>query len=174
MKANDSFIPLGVISGAHGIKGAVKLRPFTSEASNPLAYDLQDQNGSAWKLKQIGTAKGQLICTIEGISDRNAAEKLKGTLLGAPRSALPAADEEGEFYIEDLVGMNVNLDNGAPYGTVKAVHNFGAGDIIEVALEGRQDEMYSFDERTFPRVNIAARTLTLSPPEVLAGDDKSS
>lgn len=169
MKANDPFIPLGVISGAHGIKGAVKLRPFTSETSNPLAYALQDQNGTAWKLKQIGSAKGQLICTIEGISDRNAAEKLKGTLLGTARSALPEPQDDGEFYIEDLIGMNVCLEGGEAYGTVKAVHNFGAGDIIEVSGTNG-DEMFSFDERTFPELNIAQRTLTLSPPEVLASE----
>lgn len=92
-------------------------------------------------------------------------------MLGVLRSALPEPEDDGEFYIEDLIGLRVLLEDGSDYGRVKAVYNFGAGDIIEVSGK-RGDELFSFDERTFPALDGGAQTLTLSPPEVLATSEQ--
>jgi 16S rRNA processing protein RimM len=161
----DEFVVLGVITGAHGIKGGVKLRSFTSDPLAIFSYDLRSSDGTAFTLKHTGEAKGQLICSVKDIRYRDEAEKLKGTKLGVARSALPAPEED-EAYIEDLIGMAVALEDGTPYGTVKAIHNFGAGDILEVATADG-DQMFSFDAQTVTQINEAARTLTLRPPEVL-------
>ena len=154
---------LGVISGAHGIKGAFKLRAFTGSPEALLDYDLHDASGRAFKLKRIGEAKGQLICTLPDMRYRDEAEKLKGTQLGVARSALPAPDPD-EFYIEDLVGMSAMLEDGSPYGTIKAVHNFGAGDILEISTD-HGDEMLSFDEQTV--LEIGDVSITICLPEIL-------
>ena len=158
---------LGVISGAHGIKGAVKLRPFTDAPEAILSYTLTTKDGDPFPLKRIGEAKGQLICTLPNIRYRDEAEKLKGTKLGVARSALPAPDPD-EFYLEDLAGLNVLLDDGTPYGTVKAVHNFGAGDILEITTKAG-DEMLSFTEQTVPEIDLKKNEIRVALPEVVKG-----
>lgn len=169
----NPFVPLGVIADAHGIKGAVKLRPFTHSPDAILTYALHDESGKVFTLKAIGVAKDQIICSVEGVSSRNDAEALKGTVLGVHRSAMPQSDADDEFYIEDMVGLRVQLEGGAAYGHVTSVMNYGAGDIIAIQTEQGSEELYSFTHATFPQVDMAARVLTLCPPEILSTEKTS-
>ena len=165
---------LCVITGAHGVSGRVKIKPYTEEPENILAYgELTDDSGTLYPLDITGMAKGQLLCSIDGVTDRNAAEKLRGTKLGVPSDRLPEP-EEGSFYIEDLVGLRVCTSEGEDVGKVKAVHNFGAGDMVEIQPPSGKTELFAFTDANFPEVDIAAGTLTFCAPERIIVKEETS
>jgi 16S rRNA processing protein RimM len=121
---------LGAISGAHGVTGEVRLKLF-GEGIEALSR-LKQFNGGALTLERLRSdGKGGAIARFAGIADRNSAEALRGTLLSVPRSALPPLGE-GEYYHADLLGLAAISDAGEQLGTVVAVENFGAGDVIEI------------------------------------------
>jgi len=168
---------LGHVVGAHGIKGAVLIRSYTGEPEAIADYGpLEDEAGSAHFTLSIegATAKG-LICRIAGVADRTQAEKLKGTALYVPRDRLPPADE-GEYYHADLIGLAVQTDAGAALGTVVAVANYGAGDILEVGTEGSgRTVLYPMTGDVVVSVDLAGGVIVLAPPgEVDVGDEHAS
>ncbi len=118
----DRPVTLAVITGAHGVGGEVKLKLFTDDLTPYRSF-----NGGSLTLKSIRNA----IARFDGVSDRTAAEALRGTALTVPRSALPPL-EEGEYYHADLIGLPCLSTDAQPLGTVVAVDNFGAGDVIEI------------------------------------------
>ncbi len=165
---DNARIILGVITGTHGVHGRVKLKSYTDD---PLAIadyaPLTDTTGEqCFSLRITGQSKGLLIGEIEGITQRGQAEALRGTELCVERSALGDVEEdEDHFYIADLIGRTVILTDGSIYGQVIAVHNYGAGDIIELKAETGKEEMVLFTKANFPFVTEDA--LTFDPPEVL-------
>jgi 16S rRNA processing protein RimM len=126
-----SGIKMGVVIGAQGLAGHVKIRAFTEDPMNIDAYGaLTDGAGTPCKLKIIrATGDGCVIAAIEGVKDRNAAERLKGKEFFV--EALPPA-EDGAFYCSDLIGMKAVDVNGKAIGIVEQVHNYGAGDLLEI------------------------------------------
>lgn len=122
----DRPVTLAVVTGAHGVTGEVRLKLFAEDLA---AY--RRFNGGALTLKSIRDGSNGAIARFAEITDRDAAEGLRGTELTVPRSALPAL-EDGEYYHIDLIGLPVATDTGAPVGSVAAVENFGAGDILEI------------------------------------------
>ncbi len=166
---SEPLLTLAVITGPHGIRGQVKAKPFTAFPDDILAYGpLSSKDGSRqFECTITGDAKGQLILSIKGSDSRNDADALKGTELCVPRSALPEAEDD-EFYINDLVGLTVQLSDGTAHGTIKAMHNFGAGDIVEItrASDGKS-EMQPFLNSAFPEIDMEKRTLTFLPPETI-------
>lgn len=167
---------LGHIVGAHGIRGAVLVRSYTGDPEAIAGYGpLETEGGDArFVLKVQGaTAKG-LICQVEGVSDRTRAEKLKGAALYVERDRLPPADD-GEFYHVDLVGLAAVTETGAPLGTVVAVPNYGAGDLLEVRPgSDKRTVLYPMIEEVVRRVDVAGGVIVLSPPdEVDAGDEQA-
>lgn len=156
---------LGEVAGAHGIRGAVRVRCFTERPENLAAYGpLSDEaGGRQFRLRLIGPAKGGVLAAIEGIADRNAAEALQGLRLFVERAALPATAAE-EYYHADLVGLRAELEDGTALGRVVAVHDFGAGDMIEVAGEAGEARIYPFTREIVPRVEIEAGRLVVMPP----------
>ena len=164
MTANKLCV--GVITGAHGIRGNVRVKSFTAEPRQIAAYGvLSDAAGrTSFRMTVTGEAKGQLIAKIEGVSDRNAAEALKGTDLYVDRDLLPAA-EEGEFYHADLIGLAAELADSTPYGTVKAVYDFGSGDLLEITLTSGKVELLPFTTEVVPTVDLAAGRVIVDPPE---------
>jgi 16S rRNA processing protein RimM len=172
MKKETSVL-LGVITGAHGIQGAVKIKSFTGDPADVAAYGpLSDKSGQrSFTLKIVGEQKGLVIATLEGIRDRNAAEILRGVELYVPRDRMPPV-EEGEYFVEDLIGMEVFSQEGSALGTVKGVHEFGAGPILEIAFQDGREELYSFSHANFPEVDVHARRIIFCPPDVLIVGDK--
>lgn len=167
-KIKHALILLGVITAPHGVRGQVKIKSFTEDPASIFDYSplLGEDGKQAFSLKHEATTKDLLIASIKGVTTREQAESLKNTELFTLKSRLPKAKKD-EFYIEDLVGMQV-LTDGTLYGTVKAAHNFGAGDILEIAAtDSHETELYAFTKKTFPEVDIDARTLTFCPPEVV-------
>ena len=127
----DSRVCVGVVAGAHGVRGLVRVKSFTDDPADIAAYGpLSDKPGRRrFTLEIVGSAKGVLLARIGGVGDRDAAEALRGLEFYVDREALPQTDED-EFYHADLIGLPVFLENGEPYGTVRALHEFGAGDMI--------------------------------------------
>jgi 16S rRNA processing protein RimM len=155
------------IGGAHGIRGEVKLKSFTADPMAVKDYGpLTSEDGSAsFEIEALRPAKGHLVARFRGVSDRDAAERLVHLRLFVPRERLPppAADE---FYHVDLIGLAAVTADGTEIGTVAAVHDFGAGDILELRpRSGGTTIMVPFTEAFVPRVDLAAGRVTVLPPE---------
>lgn len=164
---------LGHIAGAHGIRGAVLVRSYTAEPEAIAGYGpLEDEAGGRCYVLHVegATAKG-LICRVEGIGDRTQAEALKGVALYVRRDRLPPPGA-GEYYHADLIGLQAATKAGAPLGTVIAVLNYGAGDILEVRPAGEtRTVLYPMTEAVVLGVDLAKGMIVLAPPEeVDAGD----
>src|SRR3712207_828538 len=124
---------LGVIVGAQGVRGAMRVKSFTAAPEDVAAYGpVEDETGARrFSLRVVGASRGAVIAKVSGVEDRDAAEALKGTRLFVARSSLPPPDEE-EFYHADLLGLEAVLRDGKSFGRVRAVHDFGAGDSLEL------------------------------------------
>ena len=146
---------LGAVSAAHGISGEVKVKTFTASPESLDAYGpVSTEKGRKLTILTLRATKGdEAIVRFEGVSDRNAAEALKGERLYVPRSALPEP-EKGEFYQTDLIGLRVEDRAGQHLGAVAGVHNFGAGDVIEIACAGGESEFVPFTDDYVPVVDI--------------------
>lgn len=151
MLNRDKLIYLGYIGKAHGIRGNICVKSLMQNPTDIVKMALQDELGSELTLKLEAIKSEFLICSLVGISDRNAAELLRGTKLYTIRSQLPEANDM-EYYIEDLKGLRVISASGKHLGQILEVHNFGAGDIIEVTFSNGESEMYPFTHEFFPTI----------------------
>ena len=157
---------VAVIAGAHGIRGDVRIKSFTADPEGLAAYGpLTDKAGAReFRIKIHGPAGGLLRAHIKGVDDRNAAEALAGVELYVERGQLPKPDED-EFYHSDLIGLRAELEDGSDYGIVHALHDFGAGDVIEIALTAGGTVVLPFTRAVVPSVDLAAGTVVIAPPE---------
>jgi 16S rRNA processing protein RimM len=163
------------IGAAHGVRGEVKLWPFTEDPRAVADYGpLQTEDGGrTFEIESWRPAKDHLVARLKGVSDRNAAETLRNLDLFVPRNRLPPIEEPDTFYHADLVGLDAVTPDGAQVGTVHALHNFGAGDIIEIMPVGNGEAlMLPFNEMTVPKIDLEARQIVIVPPaEVEAKDN---
>lgn len=157
---------LGAVTGPHGVRGLVRIKAFTEDPADVASYGpVEDEaGGRRFDLQVAGRHKDQVIARIPGVGDRDAAQALKGTRFYVDRSALPEP-EDGEFYHADLIGIRVELQDGTALGTVTAVHDFGAGDILEFVDADGRSRMLPFTEATVPAVDLAGGRLVVQPPE---------
>jgi 16S rRNA processing protein RimM len=154
----DERLLLGEIVAAHGIKGLVKVRSFTEAPEDIVAYGpLRDGAGRPVELSLKGPTKGGYLAAVPGVSSRNDAEALRGTQLFVERAMLPdLAVEDEEYYHADLIGLAVERTDGAAFGHIKAMHDFGAGDLLEILPAGSNETiMVSFDKAAVPLVDLA-------------------
>lgn len=162
-------ICVGVVTGAHGLRGLVRVRPFTGVPEDIAAYGpVESGDGTRSFVLEIRnrTGKGQLLVAIEGIADRTAAEALKGTQFFVSRETLPAAAED-EFYFTDLLGLAVVGQGGEPVGTVRAVENFGGGDMLEIDDARGGVSTIPFTRAAVPEVNIDAGRVVVDVNQIL-------
>lgn len=124
-------VTLAAIAGAHGVRGEVRLKLFGEGAESLRAFSVFDAGARKLTLKSVRPANQGAVATFAEITDRSAAEGLRGAILTVPRSALPPLGE-GEYYHHDLIGLPCVSTDGTPIGHVAAVENFGAGDILEI------------------------------------------
>jgi len=159
---------LGAVTGAHGVRGLVKIKPFTENPDDVAAYGpVEDERGTRrFTLSVSGHAKDQVIVRVDGVTDRDGADALRGTRLYVSRAALPEP-EDGAFYHADLIGLAVVSVAGEALGKVTAVYDFGAGDLIEYSGEDGRPRMLPFTEAAVPEVDIAGGRLVVDPPEGL-------
>src|ERR1700676_4189770 len=163
------------IGAAHGVRGAVKLWTFTED---PLAVKyygpLVTKDGARqFEVTQVREAKGHLVATLKGIATREEAERLNGVELYVARDKLPATDEN-EYYHADLIGLTAVDAAGEPLGRVIAIHNFGAGDIIEIAPPNGATLLLPFTHAVVPTVDVAGGRVVIELPAEIEGDDPSN
>jgi len=158
-------ICIGVITGPQGVGGAVRIKSFTERPKDVAAYGpLTDESGLLrLEVRLVGAAKGVLIGRFAGVEDRNQAEALRGLRLYLPRDALPPPAEE-EYYHADLIGLAAMLEDGTLIGRVHAVHDFGAGDTLEIERRGSPPAMVPFTREIVPIVDIDTGRLIVDPP----------
>ncbi len=169
-----SRVCVGEIAGAHGIKGWVRLRSYTEDPAAVVAYGpLADQDGRRRFVVRLQSAcRDGWIARIDGVTDRTAAEALRGTRLYVDRAVLPPTDED-EFYHADLIGLRAErAGDGGEIGTVTAVHDFGAGTMLEVRLPSGRTVAVPFTRAVVPVVDIAAGRVVIDPPDEVDGPDR--
>ena len=166
-------ILLAAIIGAQGLKGEVRVKTFTQSADGVASYGgLHTKDGRRFTVTAARATKpDEAILTLAEITDRTAAEGLKGTELYVTRDALPPTDED-EFYHADLIGLRAEDETGRVLGTVQAIHNYGAGDVIEIARPDGDTVLLPFTRETVPQIEIAQGRIQVAvPEEIEAGDE---
>lgn len=160
---------IGEIGRPQGLKGELRLRSYAAEPQAIAAYGpLADEAATrSFEIESVRADAKSLVVRIKGVTSREAAETLTGTRLYVSRALLPAAGEE-EWYHADLVGLDALDASGTKLGTVVAAHNFGAGDLIEVALaEGGATLLIPFTRDAVPEVDVEGGWLKIVPPEMI-------
>ncbi|MGH6728087.1 MAG: ribosome maturation factor RimM [Pseudolabrys sp.] len=162
------------IGAAHGIRGEVKLWSFTEDPMAVAQYGpLETEDGARrFEIEAARPAKDHLVARIAGIADRDAAEQLRNTDLFVPRDRLPPIEDADTFYHADLVGLAAVSETGAALGTVTAVHNFGAGDLIEIAPAEGEPLLLPFNETTVPTIDLAAGRIVVVLPAVIEAKEE--
>ena len=157
---------LAAVIGAQGLKGAVKVKLFTEAPEALSSYGpLHDAHGRKFEITAFRTAKpGEAVISFSGIGDRSAAEALKGTELFVAREALPATGDE-EFYHADLIGLEAQDSEGRVLGKVAVIHNYGAGDVMEIALPDGDSVLLAFTRETVPTIDIPGGRIVVAVPE---------
>jgi 16S rRNA processing protein RimM len=166
----DKRICVARIGAAHGTTGEVRLWSFTADPRAVAGYGaLTTADGRTIEIASLRTGKEFLIARIAGVTDRNGAERLCNLDLFIPRDRLPppAADE---FYHTDLIGLTAQDRCGKALGTVVAVHNFGAGDLLEIAPARGDTLLLPFTTEVAPEIDIAGGRIVLVPPVELEAD----
>ena len=160
------------IGAAHGVRGAVKLWTFTEDPFAVLNYGpLSTKDGARrFEVSNAREAKDHLVATFKGVVTRNDAEKLNGIELYVPREKLPAIDD-GEYYHADLVGLAAVTAADEPLGRVVAIHNFGAGDIIEIAPPKGPTMLLPFTNAVVPTVDLAGGRVVIELPQEIEGEE---
>jgi 16S rRNA processing protein RimM len=161
------------IGAAHGVRGQVRLWTFTEDPFAVTRYGaLCTLDGSRqFEVMQAHEAKGYLVANLKGIGAREEAERLNGLELYVPRERLPATAAD-EYYHADLIGLRAETAAGEPLGTVIAIHNFGAGDIIEIAPPKGETVMLPFSNAVVPTVDLAGERVIIELPEKIEEDDR--
>ena len=160
------------IGAAHGVRGAVKLWTFTEDPFAVKAYGpLSTKDGVRhFELASARAAKDHLVATFKGIETREDAERLNGVELYIARDKLPATDED-EYYHADLIGLAAVTAADETLGRVIAIHNFGAGDIIEIAPLSGTTLLLPFTNAVVPTVDLAGGRVVIALPEEIDGDE---
>jgi 16S rRNA processing protein RimM len=168
--ARPQRICVARIGAAHGVRGDVKFWSFTADPAAVAGYGpFETADGRVVEIETMRPAKEFFVARLKGVTDREAAERLRNAELFVPRDRLPASETD-EFYHADLIGLAVVDAAGDPLGTVTAVHNFGAGDLIEVRPAADRDTvMLPFTQAVVPQVDIAGGRIVVSPPEGVFG-----
>jgi 16S rRNA processing protein RimM len=159
------------IGAAHGVRGAVKLWTFTEDPFAVERYGpLVTRDGARqFEVTSAREAKGHLVATLKGIATREQAERLNGIELYVARDKLPATDED-EYYHADLIGLAAVNAASEPLGRVVAIHNFGAGDIIEIAPPHGTTMLLPFTNAVVPSVDLAGGRVVIELPAEIEGD----
>lgn len=152
----------------HGVRGEVRLKSFTADPMAVARYGaLESEDGARrFEIVALRPAKDMLIARLKGVADRAAAEALRHQRLYVARDRLPAAADADEFYHADLIGLAAVAPDGRALGTVVAVPNFGAGDLLEIAPPGAASLLVPFTKAVVPEVDLAGGRIVVDPPEL--------
>ncbi len=163
------MVGVAQVGAAHGIKGEVRLKSFTADPAAVADYSpLVAKDGRAFEIVSARPAAGSsspdmLIVRVKGVADRNAAEALNRLELSVPFERLPPPDE-GEYFYADLIGLDAVSPEGNPIGTVIAVQNYGAGDLLAIAPPSGPSFLVPFSDAHVPTVDVAGGRVVVIPP----------
>jgi 16S rRNA processing protein RimM len=154
------------IGAAHGVRGEVRLWSYTGDPMAVASYGpLESEDGrQRFTIEGLRPAKDHLVARLAGVGDRTAAEKLTNTKLYVSRDRLPPVDDDETFYHADLIGLAAVTPDGASLGTVTAIHNFGAGDLIEIKPDSGEALLIAFTSTAVPEIDMKARRMVVVPP----------
>lgn len=163
------LIQIAVVGAPHGVRGELRVKTYTQDPTSLGAYGrlVVGDGPDTLKLTSLRHLKDDMVVArFEGVSSREAAQALTGKPLSAPREALPATEDEDDFYHSDLIGLRAEKSDGAGVGEVVAVQNFGADDLLEIRLAGGRRTVYlPFTKAVVPVVDIAGGRVVVEPPE---------
>ncbi|MHA3977997.1 ribosome maturation factor RimM [Halovulum sp. GXIMD14794] len=161
----EGMVCVGAIAGAFGVQGEARVKSFCADPEAIADYGpLSLEDGRSLTIRLTRPVKGGFAVRLGGVPTREAAEALKGQRLYAPREKLPALPDD-EFYHADLIGLEVVDTGGQILGKVRAVHDHGAGDLLEVGVPGvSQPVLLPFTREAVPTVDLAARRIVADPP----------
>jgi 16S rRNA processing protein RimM len=164
---------LAAVIGAQGLKGAVKAKIFTAAPDALTRYGvIFDRHGRRFEITAVRPGKpGEAVMSFQGIESREAAEALKGIQLFVAREKLPAAGQE-EFYYADLIGLEARDGEARVLGKVAAIHNFGAGDVIEIGRSDGDSVLLAFTRETVPVIDIPGGHIVVAVPEADEENDR--
>ncbi len=163
---------LGVITGAHGVKGEVRIKVFAENAEDIASYGpLTGEDGAErFRIVRSRVSSSGVVAKLKGVNDRAAAERLRGERLYVARDALPETEDE-EWYHADLIGLSVETPEGDRIGTVEAIFDFGAGDLIEVRPDGGgKTLLVPFTTEQVPTVDVNGGRIVAMPMEDMDDD----
>ena len=166
--SGERKIALAAVAGAHGVKGELRLKLFTDSIDSLSRHSKLSVGGAERQLLSIRDGK-MAVARFEGIADRAAAEALRGSLVEVDRSSLPPLEED-EYYHADLIGLDAVTTANEPLGRVLAIHNFGAGDIIEIAPPQGATMLLPFTNAVVPTVDLAGGRVVIELPEEVEGN----
>lgn len=169
MAENSDLIMVGRVAGAFGVRGEVRITSFTAEPMALVDYKtlLREDGSPALTLTTGRVAKGGVVARASEIETRDQAEAARGLKLFIPRASLPKVEDEDEFYVADLIGMDVVSLEGDLLGSVRSVRDFGAGDLLEVAPTAGESWWLPFTKEAVPEVQVdARRVVAVKPDEV--------
>ncbi len=170
-KSDD--ILLAVIGAPHGVRGELRVKSFTEEPAGFADYGaLHDAEGRIFNVETTRVLKSVVITRFAEIKSREDAEAANGTELFVAREVLPETDDPDEFYLDDLIGLGAVSTDGAAIGTVKAVHDFGGGDILEIQFRNGKSELLPFTREVVPEIDLDAGTLTLVMPGEIGAEEQ--
>lgn len=171
----SALVCVARIGAAHGVRGAVKLWTFTEDPFAVRHYGplLSKDGKRQFEVAQAREAKDHLVATFKGVTTRDEAERLNGIELYVAREKLPATDED-EYYHTDLIGLDAVTTDGEPLGRVLAIHNFGAGDIIEIAPLKGPTMLLPFSNAVVPEVDLACGRVVVALPQEIAAEDEGN
>jgi 16S rRNA processing protein RimM len=169
--ATPERVCVGQFAGAHGVRGLARLKPFTAKPEDVTRYGAVETEDAArrFALQLVGQAKGVVIVRVDGVADRDAARALTGLRLYVARANLPAPADD-EFYHADLVGLAIVAPDGAALGSIRALHDFGAGDVLELVLRDGRAVMVPFSRAVVPEIDLAQRRAVIVMPDEVVAD----
>jgi 16S rRNA processing protein RimM len=169
-------VAIAEVGAAHGLKGEVRLRSFTGKPMDVATYGLLTApDGRQFEILSVRPAAGSksemMIARLKDVVDRNAAEALTGTQLSVPYDRLPPP-EDGEYYHADLIGLSAVTADGTALGTVVAVQNYGAGDLLEIAPDRGETILVPFSDAAVPEIDMVAKRIVVVLPVFDQADEK--
>lgn len=163
--AKPDRICIGAIAGAFGVAGEVRVKSFCAMPEDIAAYGtlFSEDGARSFAIRLTRPVAGGLGARLSGVATKEAADALKGVTLWVDRARLPSLPDD-EFYHADLIGLEVRDTGGALLGRVAAVHNHGAGDMLDVAAPGGRSQLIPFTRAAVPTVDLAAGRIVADPP----------
>ncbi len=160
---NKRLIVVGILLGAHGVRGDVRIRSFTEVQEDIFRYEpfFNEYGQTVLEVQSFRVGKNQFIVSPKPLRDREYWENLKGTKLFVPRSKLDKPEDD-EFFVEDLVGLTAVSPSNKTLGIVTAVNNFGAGDLLEIKTSDDQLVLIPFSKQDVPELNIENGHITVA------------